>query len=488
MGKNTEITFFTEEHGKNLPTVRIKKAVLKDFKSVEYGEIVFNCGKQFVPYDTESDILGIYGQNGSGKTSFIEALAILDDLMSGLSVDGVYADCIAVGKEFAELEFVFDLQYPDGRIREATYGFCMGKKALTSEEIHDRYKDAPPDYDPPETGHKVVIFNEKFYLLWEDASKKQIIIDTSSKDIAFTPDTKRKAIAGNGKNTLVSLEVNKQLAYSKSKSFIFMNKTLSVFNDNDNTNVFFQVLIELRHFARHYLYVVDTKSSGMIRLNFALPIYTSSGRLLLQTDTNRPMIIEETAFEEIKDVIGTISLVLSQLVPGLSIDIKKVSDTLSSKGNPAAACIMVAFRDGKELPLKCESDGVRKIISVLHLITAAFNEKSVTVAIDEFDAGIFEYLLGEILQAMEESGKGQFIFTSHNLRPLEVISKKFLYFTTTNPQNRYIRLRKISATNNLRDTYFREIIVNEQEEEIYNRTKRFKIVSALKKAGGPYHG
>ena len=123
MGKNTEITFFTEEHGKNLPTVRIKKAVLKDFKSVEYGEIVFNCGKQFVPYDTESDILGIYGQNGSGKTSFIEALAILDDLMSGLSVDGVYADCIAVGKEFAELEFVFDLQYPDGRIREATYGF-----------------------------------------------------------------------------------------------------------------------------------------------------------------------------------------------------------------------------------------------------------------------------------------------------------------------------------------------------------------------------
>lgn len=53
-----------------------------------------------------------------------------------------------------------------------------------------------------------------------------------------------------------------------------------------------------------------------------------------------------------------------------------------------------------------------------------------------------------------------------------------------NPDNRYIRLKNISATNNLRDTYFREIILCEQEEEIYNKTKRFKIIAALKKAGG----
>ena len=99
----------TEEHKKNLPTVRIKKVILKDFKSVGYGEITFNCGKQFIPYNTESDILGIYGQNGSGKTSFIEALSILQELMAGTTVSSVYADCVASGKEFSELEFVFIL-------------------------------------------------------------------------------------------------------------------------------------------------------------------------------------------------------------------------------------------------------------------------------------------------------------------------------------------------------------------------------------------
>jgi AAA15 family ATPase/GTPase len=329
---------------------------------------------------------------------------------------------------------------------------------------------------------KVIIFDEKFSLLWEDAAKKQLIIDTSSEKAAFVPNTKRKAIAGGGKKILFSLEVNKKMAREKSRSFIFMRDTMEIFRDNDEKNVFFQVLVELRFYARHYLYVIDTKSSGFIRLNLALPIYTMKGRLML--NLRKSMTIENGILDEIKEDIQSISSVLGQLVPGLSIDIKKLSDTLTKSGDAASIVMLVAYRDRKEIPLRDESDGVRKIISVLSLITSVFNEQSVTVAIDEFDAGVFEYLLGEILQALEESGKGQFIFTSHNLRPLEVINKKFLYFTTTNPNNRYIRLKNIAATNNLRDTYFREIIMNEQEEQIYNKTKRFKIVAALKKAGG----
>lgn len=474
--------FITDEHAKNLPTVRIKKVVLKDFKSVGYGEIVFNCGRQFVSYNTESDILGIYGQNGSGKTSFIEALSILQDLMAGAAVPSAYADCVAIGKEFSELEFVFDLQYENGVIREAVYSFCLSSQKLSDDELHEKYKDAPDDFEVPDEDCKVVIFNEKFSLIWEKASKRQVIIDTSSEESPFVPTTKRKEIAGGGKKTLVSLEVNKQLAYGKSRSFIFMMETLQLFAENDNKSLFFQVLAELRLFARSYLFVVDTKSSGFIRLNFALPIYTGNGQFMF--DVRRPVTIDNRDLEDLREDIGKISSVLTQLVPGLSIGIKEISQTLDKDGDAATIAMLTAYREGKELPLRDESDGVRKIISVLSLIIAAFNERSVTVAIDEFDAGIFEYLLGEILQSMEESGKGQFIFTSHNLRPLEVINKKFLYFTTTNPQNRYIRLKNIATTNNLRDTYFREIILCEQEEEIYNKTKKFKIVAALKKAGG----
>ena len=474
-----------DEREKNKPIIRIKKVVLKDFKNVRYGEITLNCSQQSSSYDADSDILGVYGQNGSGKTSLIEAIGILRSCMSGLKVHEEYADCIAIDKEQAELVFVFGLQYPDGKIREATYSFCMTRKEATIEEIQEKYKDAPNGFEVPESEQKVIIFNEKIHLLWEESSKKQLIIDTSPKEKTFIPDTKRKVLTGGMKVAGTFLEVKKQLAYNSSLSFIFMKDVLQCFKDNEEAGSISQVLFELNSYAQHFLYVVDTKSSGLIRLNYALPIYLKTGRIRLSTKSS--MSFTEHYFAIVKNIIGEISLVLSQLVPGLSIGLKKLSDTLSKNGEPGVICMLVAIRDGKELPLKAESDGVRKIISILYLIVAAFNEPSVTVAIDEFDAGIFEYLLGEILQAIEESGKGQFIFTSHNLRPLEVINEKFLYFTTTNPQNRYIRLKNIAETDNLRYAYFREIIMSEQEEEVYNRTKRFKIIAALKKAGGLNH-
>ena len=117
------------------------------------------------------------------------------------------------------------------------------------------------------------------------------------------------------------------------------------------------------------------------------------------------------------------------MVPGLSVYMRDFGKTVDEDGDAARSVMLMAKRGDTELPLRAESDGIRKIITELSLIIAAYNQPSVTVAIDEFDAGIFEYLLGEILQIIEESGKGQFIFTSHNLRPLEVIDKKFLYFT-----------------------------------------------------------
>ena len=200
-------------------------------------------------------------------------------------------------------------------------------------------------------------------------------------------------------------------------------------------------------------------------------------------ETHAPEIVPKSTLDHFEKVLEGISEVLPQLVPGLTIGMKKMSETVDRNGEEAIQIMLMAYRDGKEYPLNYESDGVRKVISILSMIISVFNDQSATVAIDEFDASIFEYLLGEILQAMEESGRGQFIFTSHNLRPLEVIDRKYTYFTTTNPKQRYIRLKNIGATNNLRDTYFREIVVNEQKEQIYNKTKRHKIIAAFKKAG-----
>ncbi len=78
---------------------------------------------------------------------------------------------------------------------------------------------------------------------------------------------------------------------------------------------------------------------------------------------------------------------------------------------------------------------------------------------------------------------GQIIFTSHNLRILEKIKKESVVFTTTNPHNRYVRLKYVKPNNNLRDLYLREMIIQEQDEELYKETDSYEIRRSLYKAG-----
>lgn len=474
-----EKMFMLEEQTDTLPRIRIRRVKLQNFKSVRNGELLLCESNGRSLYEREPDILGIYGQNGSGKTSFIEALSILKQLMIGAPIHENYTDCVALDADHAFLSFHFDLVDPDGSCREAVYSFCLARELVP---VDVDITAELPDGDEEAQKWRIVVFDEKLSLAWEENGSRrsmQTIIDTSSKTEVFVPVTKRRVLAGMSRQCLMELSVNKMLARERSQSFIFMRHTLKTFRDHGGDSPYLRVLLELRYYAYARFFVVDSRSTGLIRLNVALPLYTTRGTIML--NLNSTTQIPEHMYPKVVEQLESVSLVLSQLVPGLRIGLKQTGEGFDQTGKPARKVIVIGSRNGLEMPLRDESDGVRKIISVLSLIIAAFNHESVTVAIDEFDAGIFEYLLGELLQAMEEFGCGQFIFTSHNLRPLEVIHRKYLCFTTTNPDNRYVRLK--GTVGNLRDAYFREIVIGEQDEELYRAAKRHRIVAALRKAG-----
>lgn len=477
-----------------LPTVRIHSVVLENFKSVEYGKVEMACSKKFVPQDTKSDILGIYGQNGSGKTSLIEALSIFKFLAMGASVPDEYADCIKKDSQQAHLEFTFDFQYPSGKRHKIVYGVYLDKEESDDREsiLNDEtFADLSSSWEEKEE-HLVKVTREYIKASGDFDNHKGLhtVIDTKTEP--FGPAVNRKYFLKDPKK-ISELKVNRALALNLSKSFIFMNETLEVFSAMIDHSEYADIVFDLSYFAGIYLYVVDTKSSGMIRLNFAMPIVirrlsgnkmVALSRLTLGIDG--PNRLPEQIFNEVKSVFDTINIVLCRLIPGLTIGIKDLGPVMIKNGEQGKFAELISVRNGVELPLRDESDGIKKIISTLQLFIEAYNDRSLTVAIDEFDAGVFEYLLGEMLTIFEKYGKGQFIFTSHNLRPLEVIDKNFICFTTTNPSNRYTRLDNIKPTNNLRNIYFREIELGGEKEELYLQEKEFKIVQALRKAGQVY--
>ena len=480
------------ENLKELPTVRIQKVVLENFKSVEYGEMEMACGKKFVPYDTQSDILGIYGQNGSGKTSMIEALAILKYLVMGDTIPDDYADCIREGEESARLEYTFDFQYPDGDIRKVIYEATISftEPDPSKNEFEENYsEDVARKRREPKYLVKVVKECVKVSGDFKGGKLKlQPIIDTSAGE-PFGPVSKRKEFV-EGTNDISKLSANKSVAWNLSKSFIFMDETTNIFEAKLEESEFANIILDLKLYASAYLYVVDTKSSGLIRLNVALPVIfrrihgnqiLTRSRIVLGIDA--PNKLPQAVFDDITDVFNNINIVLKTLIPGLTIGLKDLGPVLTRTGKTYRYAEVIANRDGVVLPLRYESDGVKKIISTLQLFIVAYNDRSMTVAIDEFDAGVFEYLLGEMLTIFEEYGKGQFIFTSHNLRPLEVINKNFICFTTTAADDRYARIDNIKPNNNLRNVYFKEIELGGEEVDLYASEKKYKIVQALRKAG-----
>jgi hypothetical protein len=192
-------------------------------------------------------------------------------------------------------------------------------------------------------------------------------------------------------------------------------------------------------------------------------------------------------FEIVKRTINQINIVLKTIIPGLEIEVNDLHSQTTYKGEDGVRVEFLTNKTKVPLPLKCESAGALKIISMLSALISVYNNPNACVVIDEFDAGVFEFLLGEILEVIDEKGLGQLIFTSHNLRILEVLNHKNLWFTTTNEENRYIQLKGVKNFSNARDIYLRAVQLGGQNEEVYKRIKPFKIKKAFKMAG-EHHG
>ena len=63
---------------------------------------------------------------------------------------------------------------------------------------------------------------------------------------------------------------------------------------------------------------------------------------------------------------------------------------------------------------------------------------------------------------------------------MEKLNKESLIFTTTNPENRYIRFTNVKETDNLRSFYYRVINLGGQEEEVYEKTEKARLARAFK--------
>lgn len=173
--------------------------------------------------------------------------------------------------------------------------------------------------------------------------------------------------------------------------------------------------------------------------------------------------------------IDKLNIVLPNLIPHLTLGLQVIGSHLNRKNEVVAECELVSHKNEENIPLSKESVGIKKLLSITSLFLQSFHHPSSMIVIDDLDTCIFEYLLGEVLRIMMRQGKGQFLFTAHNLRVLEVLDQNQVIFTTTNNENRYVYLTHVRKNENLRQYYIRNILIDEQKETLYDYIPNFDI-------------
>ena len=313
------------------------------------------------------------------------------------------------------------------------------------------------------------------------------IFDTRTTETVFLPKARHKSFFPiKTAVALKELQKHKNKALINAKSFVFSDELSQLLLDQEPITEYAQIILNLKAFAIQKIRILDSRNTSDSGSD-TIPLYTANHCINLRKKDST-IFLDEEGLQTLKTAIKGLNVVLQQVIPGLSLKaVRQVDIDIEDRNVRAHATgtkvTVYSVRDNVRIPLAEESAGIIRLISAMNLFAYAFVNPDVTVAIDEIDAGVYEYLLGELLLIFEEYGSGQLIFTCHNLRPMEVLNKKYICFTTTNPENRYLKPKSIRNENNLRDVYLREIVMGGQDEELYSTAKHGKIASALQKAG-----
>lgn len=254
--------------------------------------------------------------------------------------------------------------------------------------------------DGEEVHYRPVITEEVLSYSYEDEqtkARKSPLIDTITPKV-FVPVGKYHCFIGKDRDKAMELLVEEKLVAGTSRAFVFSRELLTAMRSNTNgkNNSGYQrhmLLIEsLVRYANFELFVINTASSGIISMNM-LPLsfkYENGtngavGNILIPLEEAVP--IPEDAVSMVNQVITNMNVVLSQIVPGLTIRIETLGEMVFANGKKGVKIQLMSFKNKKAIPLKYESEGIKKIILILQLLIVVYNQLSIAVAINELDAG-----------------------------------------------------------------------------------------------------
>ena len=457
---------------------RIVSLKLTNIKSVDNGFIKFSDYNDILKGDLtsleKSSVLGLYGQNGSGKTTAYDCFRFLKVLSLGMPL--YQRNVNGTQNMIDNFDYLLQIESAKGKIE---YEFLIGynkKYYKVNYSVSLKRKG----------GHNVIVSGEEMTVYpfhssgetWKYPFAPQVVdlesfqLDAVYDGVTHKNQTKAPQIEDLSKYT--ELYATKMNCITNGLSFIMseININYLIKHSDPDVKEYGNVVRQLKTQIVNHLYTFKTSKEGLseVGLGTILGIHidpkshnVTRGEFPFSL---YPFTISLSQLAAYDQFINEMNVFISSFVPGFKLRIQELGRGKFPNGKENITITINRVVGKSDLPLSQESSGIRKLLSLTCAIVFVYGNDDGWLVIDEFDSGVFEELLGQIISVIQKNGKGQLLFTAHNLRPLERVPASCIMFTTANSKNRYINFKNISGTSNLRDCYFRALKLGGQSEEL----------------------
>ena len=389
----------------NQSIVRLQEINISNLKKVKSGDAAFPSYKREEFFSRESDILAMFGQEGSGRSSLVNALLILKNILLG---DPFFDD-------------IEDYIWDDTRYFDINYKFSV-------EVEEDQYL----------ISYRIYYDKADSISLKEYISRKKVIDDGFKRKRSFKIDYPEEESDNIFSADLQEIEV-------------------SNFDNED----FREIVSALKNYARNDLNVFTNEikppvlNSNLVELKEMKDVKTKELNYLVSHDQS--FLSQNNLISNMEKLTYNISRVLGETFPNISVEAKEVDEKVIN---------IELFSKDKSKLLKDKSKEIKNLISIMIVLLPMIKKASACVAVDKLDIdkiGDFKFKLAELIK---NEAKGQMVIITNDFKFLNQLGNESLIYTTWNPKNRYKKFERITSIDDTKEFYYRSLYIKSKNKKL----------------------
>ena len=440
--------------------IRIVKIEIHGIKNIKSGILTFDERKTYdrkVFAIERPGVIGIYGENGSGKSTALLSLALFQALAQRKELGPMKSSSFLINKDGNKGNVLIDLLLLENEnVYKIQYGFELEEGE--DEKLHlvrERLRAS------------ILPFGKKRFYVFLPNLEVSLNPDLSVED-AFLSDAKVYSLSalfdrkeGDIQDLQDLLSALGRKAYLSAGSLFFSEGFADLLKSSENEfakRLLFLLSSLMTYCQTKAFFYSDRYGEGLE--NKDITFCDKEKGIPMFPFAHLPLKIKTSSLPFWQSLEKKINALLKTCFDDFQIEM-----TFSKAGEENLLVSVDSLGKDGRIPLLYESQGKKKIAALAYALIQVLNDPGMLLVIDKFDADIFEPFFKKILEVLSYDTKGQLLFTSDSLKALEAMNNHNVYVTTTNPENRFIQLEHVTRSNNLRDFYLRSIEDDGRQKE-----------------------